>query len=163
MERKQYLEYRPKLLIEPPILYYAIFCFVRILVTIITWTSCYLFYNIYLGSESGINIYILLIIIGVIFAFYEVYKISHERVLIHDNGKLELFFGKYFHKVVFIANIRQISFKRPWNIYGVNFIVLVLEMQNGQKIKFQVKEPKEFLAELKKHNPNIIVPELPEI
>ena len=160
MERKQYSEYRPKLLIEPPKAYYAVCCIVWLLMIILVYSLAYLCDLYYLDSLYS---YVLLAIIAGVFGTYEVYRISRERALIHDNGKLELFYGKYFHKVVSIAEIKQITFRCPWNIYGINFIVLVLELQNGKKIKFQVKETKEFLAELKKHNPDIIIPELPEI
>ena len=44
-----------------------------------------------------------------------------------------------------------------------NAIVIKLELKNGKMIKLLLKENEQFLAELKKHNSNIIIPELPVV
>jgi len=160
MERKSYIEYRRLTIIEPPCLYYILLYIATILASVFSVLFvallCFILFN-----KTSILLTTTGLFSALIIFLYSAYNHSRERVLLHKNSVLEVYWN-YRHHMIPISSITQVSYKKQWTICG-NFIVLVLHYNNSRKVEILLKETKEFLAELKKHNPNIIVPELPEI
>ena len=153
MERKSYSEYRPPTLISPRKLAYFFDCIINIIASFISACVVYLLMpNIYIIT----CLFVTLIITG----SYYTYRSSKERTLIHDNGYLETFLGRFRHKMISIGDIKQVHLKKRWTLYK-NYIILILELSNGKKLPICIQDNEQFLAELKSHNPNIIIPELP--
>lgn len=155
MEQKKYSEYRRLTLIEPPCLFYILMYTITILVVFIV-VAC-MFFLPTAGNNDTSTEWVLLTFL--IIFIHSVYRHSRERALIHSNGKLEVY-GYYKHQDIPIKNINQIHFKRRWTICG-NVLVIVLELNNKNTIELLLKDNEQFLEELKSHNPNIIIPELP--
>ncbi len=160
MERKSYIEFRRYTPIEPSKLYYVILYGAVIFAVIFSVFFVELIQILFnCDSESTwINSLIFLLV----FYLYIAYRTTRERVLVHDNGTLEIY-QTYKHYTIPISSIEQINYKKQFSIYYSDIIILILETTQNKKIKLMLKETKEFLAELKKHNPDIIIPELPEI
>lgn len=153
MERKSYSEYRPPTLITPPKLCYFIDIVINVIASFIG--ACVFFLVV-----SNIYITICVFVLWIITGSYYTLRSSKERTLIHDNGYLETFFGRFKHKIISIGDIKHIYIKKRWTLYK-NYIILILELSNGQKMPICIQDNEQFLAELKSHNPNIIIPELP--
>jgi hypothetical protein len=159
MERKSYTEYRRYTPVEPPSLYYLILSVIVILVAVFINGTCYLVSD----TDSSTDFLLYAIIESVALLYFFPYKMSHERTLIHHNNDIiEIFLFNRKHQTIPISEISQVSYVKRWTLCR-DIIILVLETTQNKKVKLMLKENKEFLAELKKHNPNIIVPELPEI
>lgn len=161
MENKNYLEFRRLTLVEPPCLYYLLVY----IIIILSWILCvtvgkYLYHQVFPQEPSdltAIESYFIFLTIATIFFI----RRTRERALIHDNGNLEVY-GLNHHTTTPITEIKQVHFNKRRTICG-NAIVIKLELKNGKVIKLLLKENEQFLAELKKHNSNIIIPELPVV
>ena len=155
MEHRCYIEYKRLALVEPPCLYYLL---VAILV-VLSWIFAIAIVELVFSNDflTAIELIIIHSAVGLFFLLRQ----SRERALIHDNGNLEVY-GFNQHTSTPIAEIKQVHFKKRFTICG-NVIVIKLELKNGKVIKLLLKENEQFLAELKKHNSNIIIPELPVV
>lgn len=155
MDHKNYLEFKRLTLVEPPCLYYLL---VAILV-VLSWIFAIAIVELVFPNDflTAIELIIIQSAVGLFFLLRQ----SRERALIHDNGNLEVY-GLNQHTSTPIAEIKQVHFKKRFTICG-NAIVIKLELKNGKVIKLLLKENEQFLAELKKHNSNIIIPELPVV
>jgi hypothetical protein len=160
MERKSYIEFRRYTPIEPSKLYYVIL-FGAVIFAVIFSVFFVELIQILFNCDSE-STWIDSLIFLLVFYLYIAYRTTRERVLVHDNGTLEIY-QTYKHYTIPISSIEQINFKKQFSIYYSDIIILRLETTQNKKIKLMLKETKEFLAELKKHNPDIIIPELPEI
>lgn len=160
MERKSYIEFRRYTPIEPSKLYYVIL-FGAVIFAVIFSVFFIELIQILFNCDSE-STWIDSLIFLLVFYLYIAYRTTRERVLVHDNGTLEIY-QTYKHYTIPISSIEQINFKKQFSIYYSDIIILRLETTQNKKIKLMLKETKEFLAELKKHNPDIIIPELPEI
>lgn len=157
MEHKNYLEFKRLTLIEPPCLYYTL-SFMALLIGIVLATLIILYLRSIGMMDSGLTVTELLFINITICAIL-LYRQSRERALIHEKGTLEVY-GFNYHTTTSITEIKQVHFKKRFTICGY-VIVIKLELKNGKVIKLLLKENEQFLSELKKHNPNLIIPELP--
>lgn len=157
MDHKNYLEFKRPTLVEPPSLYYMLLFIAMILIAALAVSiGAYLnFFND--ESYPIVEYFIAWLPISIIC----VYRLSRERALIHDNGNLEIF-RNYKHTITPITDITQVHFGK-WHTICGNVIVIKLELKNGKMIKLLLKDNEQFLAELKKHNSNIIIPELPVV
>ena len=160
MERKSYIEFRRYTPIEPSKLYYVIL-FGAVIFSVIFSVFFVELIQILFNCDSE-STWIDSLIFLLVFYLYIAYRTTRERVLVHDNGTLEIY-QTYKHYTIPISSIEQINYKKQFSIYYSDIIILILETTQNKKIKLMLKETKEFLAELKKHNPDIIIPELPEI
>ncbi len=160
MERKSYIEFRRYTPVEPSKLYYVIL-FGAVIFSVIFSVFFVELIQILFNCDSE-STWIDSLIFLLVFYLYIAYRTTRERVLVHDNGTLEIY-QKYKHYTIPISSIEQINYKKQFSIYYSDIIILILETTQNKKIKLMLKETKEFLAELKKHNPDIIIPELPEI
>lgn len=160
MERKSYIEFRRYTPIEPSKLYYVIL-FGAVIFAVIFSVFFVELIQILFNCDSE-STWIDSLFFLLVFYLYIAYRTTRERVLVHDNGTLEIY-QTYKHYTIPISSIEQINYKKQFSIYYSDIIILRLETTQNKKIKLMLKETKEFLAELKKHNPDIIIPELPEI
>ena len=160
MERKSYIEFRRYTPIEPSKLYDVIL-FGAVIFAVIFSVFFVELIQILFNCDSE-STWIDSLIFLLVFYLYIAYRTTRERVLVHDNGTLEIY-QTYKHYTIPISSIEQINYKKQFSIYYSDIIILRLETTQNKKIKLMLKETKEFLAELKKHNPDIIIPELPEI
>lgn len=159
MERKSYTEYRRFIPIQPSKLYYFI------LFSIVVFACVFAVFAIelikMLTNSDFTSTWVEALLLILIFYLYITYRTIHERVLVHDNGILEIY-AKNRHYTIPISTIKQIDYKKRLFIC-IDVIILILETTQNKKIELMLKENKEFLAELKQHNPNIIIQELPEV
>ena len=157
MDHKNYLEFRRLTLVEPPSLYYMLL-FIAIILIAALAVSIGAYLNVFNYESYTVVEYFFVCLAVLIICLY---RLSRERALIHDNGNLEIF-GNYKHTITPITDITQVHFGK-WHTICGNVIVIKLELKNGKVIKLLLKENEQFLAELKKHNSNIIIPELPVV
>lgn len=155
MEHKNYLEFKRLTLIEPPCLYYMLL-FIVITLTAVLAVSVGAYFNAFDYQSYPIVEYFIVCMAILIICLY---RLSRERALIHENGNLEVYRNNK-HTITPIQDITQVHFGKWPTICG-NAIVIKLELKNGKVIKLLLKENEQFLSELKKHNPNLIIPELP--
>lgn len=155
MDHKNYLEFKRLTLVEPPSLYYMLL-FIAIILIAALAVSIGAYLNVFNYESYPVVEYFFVLLAVLIICLY---RLSRERALIHDNGNLEIFWN-YKHTITPITDITQVHFGK-WHTICGNAIVIKLELKNGKVIKLLLKENEQFLAELKKHNSNIIIPELP--
>jgi len=153
MEHKNYLEFKRLTLIEPPCLYYLLMS----IIIILSWIFAIAIVELVFPNDflTAIELIIIQSAVGLFFLLRQ----SRERTLVHNNGDLELY-GIHKHVIIPIVEIKQVHFKKRFTICGY-VIVIKLELKNGKVIKLLLKDNEQFLSELKKHNPNLIIPELP--
>lgn len=160
MEIKSYTEYRPPYIITSSVMYYLLGTIILLLIFIIhigilCWISSD--YNFIDNLTKNIVLFIGLHYLCII-------RPRLARTLVHTNGYLEiLFMGNSFLKKIAINDIKRIEIKKNWSILYGDAIILLLTQANGSLSRICIKENKDFLTELKRYNPNIIIQEIPII
>ncbi len=158
MEHKSYSEYKPPFIITFPYIYYPVGALILSFVYLILIGVFCLLYSDCNYIQNITNNIILLI--GLFYLC--VVRPRLGRVRIHTDGHLEiLFFGTKHHQKISVSDIRKIDIHRNWSVIYGDSIVLLLSMKKGKTSRICIQDNEQFLAELKSHNPNIIIPELP--
>lgn len=160
MTTKKYTEFNTPRIIKSPLIYYPLgLLIILFIVFLINVFSCFVnSTSDYLGFfEKDIILIVGLFYLGVV-------RPRFGKARIYQNGILEvLFIGIHMKETINITDIKRIQLHKQWSLAYGNTIELQLECTNSKHTSLRVSDCEQFLTELKKHNPNIIIPEVPII